>query len=41
MKAQAHRFKIGAFDCLAVSDGTFSYPAGLFFANAQKEDYVP
>jgi glyoxylase-like metal-dependent hydrolase (beta-lactamase superfamily II) len=39
MKAETHRFKIGAFDCLAVSDGTFAYPAGLFFANARKEEY--
>ncbi len=39
MKADTYRFKIGAFDCLAVSDGTFAYPAGLFFANARKEDY--
>lgn len=39
MKADNYRFKIGAFDCLAVSDGTFDYPAGLFFANARKEDY--
>jgi glyoxylase-like metal-dependent hydrolase (beta-lactamase superfamily II) len=39
MKPDTHRFKIGAFDGLAVSDGTFAYPAGLFFANARKEDY--
>ncbi len=39
MEAETHRFKIGAFDCLAVSDGTFAYPAGLLFANARKEDY--
>ena len=39
MKCETHRFKVGAFDCLAVSDGTFAYPAELFFANAGKEDY--
>ena len=39
MKAETYRFKIGAFDCLAVSDGTMAYPAGLLFANARKEDY--
>jgi glyoxylase-like metal-dependent hydrolase (beta-lactamase superfamily II) len=39
MKVDTYRFKIGAFDCLAVSDGTFAYPAGLFFADARKEDY--
>ncbi|HXP59652.1 MAG TPA: MBL fold metallo-hydrolase [Dongiaceae bacterium] len=39
MEAETHRFRLGAFDCLAVSDGTFAYPAGLFFANARKEEY--
>jgi glyoxylase-like metal-dependent hydrolase (beta-lactamase superfamily II) len=39
METETHRFKLGAFDCLAVSDGTFAYPAELFFANARKQDY--
>jgi glyoxylase-like metal-dependent hydrolase (beta-lactamase superfamily II) len=39
MQADTYRFKIGNFNGLAVSDGTFDYPAGLFFANARKEDY--
>jgi glyoxylase-like metal-dependent hydrolase (beta-lactamase superfamily II) len=39
METETHRFKVGAFDCLAVSDGTFPYPAELFFANARKQDY--
>ena len=39
MESETHRFKLGAFDCLAVSDGTFAYPAGLFFANARKDDF--
>ena len=39
MSAETHRFKVGAFNCLAVSDGTFVYPAEMFFANARKEDY--
>jgi glyoxylase-like metal-dependent hydrolase (beta-lactamase superfamily II) len=34
-----YRFKVGAFECRAVSDGTFAYPdpAGLLFSNAPKE----
>jgi glyoxylase-like metal-dependent hydrolase (beta-lactamase superfamily II) len=39
MDAETHWFKVGAFDCLAVSDGTFVYPPAVFFANACKEDY--
>lgn len=39
MDSETHGFKVGAFDCLAVSDGTFAYPPGVFFANASKEDY--
>lgn len=39
MNPESCRFKIGAFDCVAVSDGTFDYPAELFFANARKQDY--
>jgi glyoxylase-like metal-dependent hydrolase (beta-lactamase superfamily II) len=37
--SETHWFKIGAFDCLAVSDGTFVYPPAMLFANAGKEDY--
>ncbi len=34
-----YRFKVGSFDCLAVSDGTFTYPSPspFLFANAPKE----
>jgi glyoxylase-like metal-dependent hydrolase (beta-lactamase superfamily II) len=39
MDAETHRFKLGAFDCLAVSDGTFAYSPATIFANASKEDY--
>ena len=39
MGAETYRFKIGAFNCLAVSDGTFVYPAEMVFANAPKEEY--
>lgn len=36
MTAETCRFRVGNFECLAVSDGFFSYsdPARLFFANA-------
>lgn len=44
MDTDIYRFKIGAFECIAVSDGTFTYapptfplPATLLFANAPKE----
>jgi glyoxylase-like metal-dependent hydrolase (beta-lactamase superfamily II) len=38
MGNETYRFKVGAFDCLiAVSDGTFTYPAGMVFANAPEE----
>src|SRR5271167_5229109 len=39
MEAETYRFKIGAFHCLAVSDGTLVYPTGMFFVNARKEEY--
>jgi hypothetical protein len=42
---EGHRFKIGAFNCTFISDGTFTYkpptfppPTTFLFANAQKED---
>ncbi len=39
MTAENYRFKIGTFECIVVSDGTFAYPhpAQMFFANAPKE----
>lgn len=44
MKNDSFPFKIGDFDCIAVSDGTYTYappifppPATLLFANAPKE----
>lgn len=39
MPPETHRFKIGAFDCLAASDGSFIYPPAVLFANASKEEY--
>jgi glyoxylase-like metal-dependent hydrolase (beta-lactamase superfamily II) len=39
MSNENYRFKLGAFDCVVVSDGTFTYPhpAAIFFANAPEE----
>ena len=44
MTTESYRFKIGTFDCVAVSDGTFTYrppsfppPAAFLFVNAPKE----
>ena len=36
---EAFPFKIGTFECIVISDGTFAYPhpAKIFFANAPKE----
>ncbi len=39
MDAESHWFKVGAFDCLAVSDGCLTYPPAVFFVNASKSDY--
>ena len=33
MEITSYRFKLGAFDCLAVADGTHDYPQKSFFAN--------
>ena len=37
MNNEIYRFKIGNFECIAVSDGTFAYPDHSFFVNASKE----
>ena len=44
MQTEIYRFKVGTFECMAVSDGTFTYtppmfppPATFLFANAPKE----
>ena len=39
MSTEIYRFKVGAFECIVVSDGTHVYPhpAQLFFVNAPKE----
>lgn len=33
-----HRFRVGALECVAVSDGIRPYPANMFFANAPEEE---
>lgn len=37
MNTEIYRFKVGTFECIAVSDGTFAYPDHSFFVNAPKE----
>ena len=44
MDTEVYRFKVGDFECMAVSDGSLAYapplfppPATLLFANAPKE----
>jgi hypothetical protein len=39
MAAATRRFKVGAFNCLTVSYGTFVYLAAVVFANVGKGDY--
>jgi glyoxylase-like metal-dependent hydrolase (beta-lactamase superfamily II) len=34
MNADTYRFRVGDFDCMAASDGTFAYPDQSFFVNA-------
>jgi hypothetical protein len=36
---ESYRFKIGAFECIAVSDGTFAYALDAFVANAPVERF--
>lgn len=40
---ELHRFNVGAFECIVVSDGTFAYPhpAQVLFANASQEQLAP
>src|ERR1700752_1318024 len=37
MRAESYRFKVGTIECIAVSDGTFTYAADAFVANAPIE----
>jgi len=37
MNTEIYVFKVGSFQCIAVSDGIFAYPDHTFFVNAPKE----
>src|SRR3954463_310415 len=39
MSNESYRFKIGAIECIAVSDGTFAYATDAFIANAPVERF--
>jgi glyoxylase-like metal-dependent hydrolase (beta-lactamase superfamily II) len=38
MSGETYSFRIGSVQCLAVSDGSFSYPTNWFFSNVPQED---
>jgi hypothetical protein len=37
MESNRERFSVGEIQCVAISDGTFSYPTGWFFSNVPPE----
>jgi len=37
MESNRERFSVGEIQCVAISDGTFSYPTGWFFSNVPQE----
>lgn len=37
MDTEVYRFKVGDFECMAVSDGNFAYPDQSFFVNAPRK----
>ena len=37
MKSNRKRFSVGEIQCIAISDGTFSYPTDWFFSNVPQE----
>jgi glyoxylase-like metal-dependent hydrolase (beta-lactamase superfamily II) len=37
VESDSFRFRVGSIECLAVSDGTFTYPTSAFIANAPLE----
>ena len=39
MSAKSYRFTVGTIECIAVSDGTFTYPSSAFVANAPVERF--
>src|SRR3712207_3792029 len=40
MATESYRFKVGAFDCTCVSDGTFDYHPETFVANVPAERFL-
>ncbi len=38
MSMETYRFNVGAFECIAVNDGTMTYPAVRYFANAPEAE---
>ncbi len=38
MAGETYSFRIGSIQCLAVSDGSFTYPTNWFFSNVPQED---
>jgi glyoxylase-like metal-dependent hydrolase (beta-lactamase superfamily II) len=38
MNAATHRFRLGTFECIALSDGMYTYDAAGFFANADEAE---
>ena len=40
MNSETFRFKVGRFDCVAISDGAFNYPLESMFANVAKQQVV-
>ena len=40
MNSETFRFKVGRFDCVAISDGAFNYPLESMFANVPKDQVV-
>jgi glyoxylase-like metal-dependent hydrolase (beta-lactamase superfamily II) len=37
--AETYRFTVGPIECIAVSDGTFTYPSAAFVSNAPVEQF--
>ena len=37
--AETYRFTVGSIECIAVSDGTFTYPSAAFVSNAPVEQF--
>lgn len=39
MDTSSYRFQVGTIECIAVSDGTFTYPSSVFVANEPVETF--